>query len=100
MARELLVEEHEAGYDWKSETTWQLRVCEICGRQAGDLVLVPSCEHRMVTVLVGPIKHTEVLARALDQFFRQTGAHKRPGSHAWELHNAVAPTLQALGYPT
>lgn len=50
----LAVREEPQGYDWKSKTTWRLRVCEICGRDAANLTLTSSCEHRMVEVVVAP----------------------------------------------
>lgn len=42
--------------------------------------------------------HAEVLAKALDQFFHDNAKH-RWEAPVYELRDATAPTLQALGYP-
>lgn len=53
-------------YQWRSDTAWTIRVCEICGDQAGGL-LRPGCEHRMVEFLVVPKSSRDARDREIER---------------------------------
>jgi hypothetical protein len=88
----VLAAREQASYDWKSKTTWRLRVCEICGRDAANLALVPSCEHRMVEVVVAPVAAREDTERC-------KGCGMALPNHADECPATTNAYLDSLGCP-